>query len=148
MPRVFRYLTDEQMRAVVDLADAGASAARVARAIGAPYFTVHKAVARVKARGWSIPLLWSRCAVCGRPVAGPPPNARLLGRDDACRRARVADRARAQPGQGPGRAHPRDRPLARQAEARYRRAEGPPQHRRAQRPEAPQRPDAGAGREP
>jgi len=95
------YLTDDQMARVAELAEHETVAA-IARAIRAPYFTVHKAVQRVRDHGWATNVCYRDCTRCGRRFASQTVNPwDVCG--EACWLERQRERARrrrlAHPGQ-------------------------------------------------
>ena len=60
-------LTDSDL-VVIATAPLGTTAAELARQLGRPYFTVAKAVQRIR-DGWVCRLTWTTCTECGQPLA-------------------------------------------------------------------------------
>jgi len=77
------------------------SAAELTRRLGKGYFTVAKAVQRIK-RGLACPLTWVPCSECGGLIAGP----RGRTAHPACERRRVVRWARERRRQRPGQSTP------------------------------------------
>lgn len=67
MPRTLSFLTDTDLAHVAEHLDRPSSA--LARTRGRPYATVAKARQRLAREGWVCRLVWTTCAVCGRPLA-------------------------------------------------------------------------------
>jgi len=91
------YLSLDDMAAIAAVADDPAQCiADLARRLGRPYFTVNKAVHRVReAGGWYTRLVWIDCIECGQPLLSRSDGGR--GHRTAhpdCERARIARWAR------------------------------------------------------
>ena len=85
MTRSLVYLTADQLFRLATAAPEE-RAVDLALELGAPYDTVHKALQRFRLRGWTCPVHWTTCAICGRPLAYGVKK-RLM--HPACQRERV-----------------------------------------------------------
>lgn len=92
MSRVLEFLDDEDL-AFIAGAPPDMPVVEVARRLGRPYFTVHKAVQRIRRDGWLTRLYSTTCVACGGPILYPA-HWKPLTHPGECRRARVAERAR------------------------------------------------------
>ena len=77
--------------------------ADLAREIGRPYFTIAKALQRIRREGWICQLHWTTCAVCGKPLAHGTPK-RVV--HPACKAERVRRQARESRKRHPGQSTP------------------------------------------
>lgn len=93
MPRIVERLPDSDL-AYIATAPPDMTAAEIARRLGRPYFTVNKAVRRIRRHGWATRLFSTACATCGGPILYGPGQGRPITHPGDCRRAWVAERAR------------------------------------------------------
>ncbi len=71
MSRTVRPLTDQEMAFLVEHLDQ-LSTVGIANRLRRCYFTIHKAVKRVREHGWATALHWNTCTECSLPVASGP----------------------------------------------------------------------------
>jgi len=79
--------------------------AAIARAIGADYFTVHKAVQRVRDHGWAINICYRDCVTCGRRFTSQTVNPWDVCGEE-CWMERARQRARKHRVEHPGQSTP------------------------------------------
>lgn len=77
----------------VEGASAAATPAQLARSLGSPYFTVAKAVQRIRRNGWTCRLVARPCIVFGLTLLSPSGSRRRL-MHPGCTPARAAERQR------------------------------------------------------